>query len=234
MNKKTKDAIFATLFLTWFFGSIIWMLCAFGSGNVHLGLALFAQYFIIFGFITLFFGKTKFGLVPLFVGFGILTCVGIDALGTENIKMLFTEKVLALTFGTILFLASGTCLLVIPRLIIKGKIKRCTLPIQAECVGFEEEYSSSRMTHKTLYAPIWKFYYNREFHTYCDNVFSNFGLPNYGDLIELFINPKNPEDVYIPTHPSHSKLMDFLSISCLIGGITLLYFLIIEILGILQ
>ncbi len=233
MNKKFKDTITAILILTWFFGSLIGMLFAFGFGHVHLGLALFAQYFIVFGFITLFFGKTKFGLVPLFVGLGILSCVGINALGTEQIKSIFTEKVLALSFGTLLFLASGICLLVIPKSIKKRKIKRCTKAIQAECVGFEEEYSSSKMSRTILYAPIWKFYYNREFHTYCDNVFSNFALPQCGDTIELYINPKNLEDIYIPTQSSHSTFIDFLGFSSIMGSIVVLYFLVKEILFII-
>lgn len=230
MNKKTKDTIITILFLTWFFGSIIGLIYFFGIGQYHIGLTLFAQFFIIFGFIFLFSAKSKIGLVPLLVGLSILTCVGIDVFGTEKIKMIFTEDVLAFSFGSLLFIIAGICILVIPRSLKKRNLKRCTHSVIAKCISFSKISSKSR----TLYAPIWKYYFNGEFHTSCDEIYSNLELPNVGDTIELFINPKDPKDIYREDNSIFDKITDLLGISGLAGGITLLFFLIVKIINNLQ
>lgn len=233
MNKKKKDTIIVIAFLTWFFGSIIWMLYSFGIGQVHLGLALFAQYFIVLGLIAIF-SKVKVGIVPVLVGTAVLAGVFLDAFGTEEFKNIFTQKVLVLVFAALLFAGTGIYFLIIRRYLIYRKSKRCTLPVIAECVNLKVKSDASDYHSKTkLYSPIWKYYFNGEYHTYCDNDFSNFGVSNVGDNIELFINPQKYDDIYLPKPISHNKFYDFLGVCALISSGITCYFLIIEILEIL-
>ena len=53
-RKKSASSLFGIVFLVWFIGSIILMLNFFGKEQVHYGIMMFGQYFLVFGLIPLF------------------------------------------------------------------------------------------------------------------------------------------------------------------------------------
>lgn len=225
-----KGTVVGIAILVWFLGSIIAMLHCFETGQTHMGIALIAQYFLVFGLIFLIGAKEKIGVAILLIGLAMLIGVGINTLGSDELTNILTEKVLFMVLFALIFVGSGICMIVIPICIKRGKLKRCTMPVYAECIEFKESYSGSGISTTKVYAPVWKYYFNGEPNTYCDEFYSNFGVPNIGYSTEILVNPKDVNDVYIKESPMYSKSGKFIGVCCLIGGGILTYSLIIEIL----
>lgn len=224
MDKNKKDTLFDVVFSIWFLGSIIGMFYLFGIEHVYLGLTLFLQLFIGLG--VYFCSKSKIRILIILFGLSLLAVIWIDAFGNNILKNILTKEVLGSILGTLVFSIGGICMLVIPRNTEKKKLERCTIPVTAECIDLKVTYGDG----SNLYSPVWKYYYNGEYHTYCDNFYSNIGIPKIGDNKELLLNPENLNDIYIQTPSIIRKIFDLLGIASLFFGLMSIQFFIAEIL----
>jgi len=96
-------------------------------------------------------------------------------------------KNVALAFGIIL----ATQLFFDDSLRNKSAKKRCTVPFQAKCISFEESYNS-------IYIPVYRYHIEGKTNTfYGNNLYSV--NPKLGDVLTVFVNKKNENDIYCPT-----------------------------------
>lgn len=69
--------------------------------------------------------------------------------------------------------------------------KRCTIPFEAKCISFTQAGVSS-------YVPIYRYHIDGRTNMFYGNNLSSIN-PKLGDIITVFVNKKNENDVYCPT-----------------------------------
>ena len=69
--------------------------------------------------------------------------------------------------------------------------KRCTMPYEAKCISFAQAGAST-------YLPIYRYHIDGKTNTFYGNYSSNVN-PKLGDIITVFVNKKNENDIYCPT-----------------------------------
>ena len=73
----------------------------------------------------------------------------------------------------------------------KKNKKRCTVPFEAKCVSFAQSGVST-------YIPIYRYHVNGKSNMFYGNNLSSVN-PKLGEIITVFVNKKNENDVYCPT-----------------------------------
>lgn len=73
----------------------------------------------------------------------------------------------------------------------KNAKKRCTIPFEAKCISFAQAGVST-------YVPIYRYHIEGRTNTFYGNSLSSVN-PKLGDIITVFVNKKNENDVYCPT-----------------------------------
>jgi len=217
---KSKWNIFSVLFLVWFFGSIISLFFV-SEENPHIAVMIFGQYFFVFGLIPLFAkGEGKWISIP-FIGVG-LACIIIPFLMmnphliSANINW---ETVIPLLI-ILVFVIVGLCMVIFPILNKKKKEKRCIYHVFATIVGHETTYGDSG----ELYAPIYKYEYNKKTYEVCTEMYSNIGVKEVGTIIDLMINPDNPKEFL--DNSNFSKLLIIMGMLFLIASVPVLIYIL--------
>ena len=219
-NKKGKWNIFSILFLVWFFGSIISLFFV-SEKNPHIAVIIFGQYFFVFGLIPLFAkGDGKWISIP-FLAIG-LACIIIPILKMNPHLLSVTinwDAVVPLLI-ILSFVIVGLCMVIIPILIKKRKEKKCIYHVFATIVGHETTYGDSG----ELYAPIYKYEYNKKTYEVCTEMYSNIGVKEVGTIIDLMINPDNPKE-FIDNN-NFSKTAIIMGILFLIASVPVLIYIL--------
>lgn len=222
MKKTNKwSTAFGVVFVIWFIASMLGLIYFGTLGNGNATLAIFGQYFFVFGLVITFAAtpKSKLGIIFVLVGVAILIGTGINFFGTEEIMYIFNEKVIPILLSAV-FLLPGLGMLIIPRRIENKKKNRCTFPVEAKCIKIVEEYDGEG---GRVYAPVFEFYVGGEVFTYNYDTYSALGVPNIGDTEILYVNPENYSDIYRMTPSIHKKLIAFMGITFTIMGGGLMY-----------
>ena len=103
--------------------------------------------------------------------------------------------ILAILFPSILIII-GLALIVSNTIKNVNKKRRCTILINAECIGLDKFKRHSSNGTSLLYAPIFKYSYNEREYTTIVGDHCSKGYPKVGDYKDIYINPDNPEDTY--------------------------------------
>lgn len=98
----------------------------------------------------------------------------------------------------LIFVIVGIILLVVRN----NEKKRCTEPVTALIIENQTVVSTSRShghVHKsTSYAPVFQYTYNGQEYKIKSNTSSNPPVFTEGEQTEIFINPLDPADIYVP------------------------------------
>lgn len=200
-KSKTKDAIISVVFLIWFVASIIGMVYVAKTGRTPLLLALFGQYFLVFGIVGLVSAISDGGFKPKHAPILLFPLVGAGAIiggfimqyGSEELK----EKSLAAVpfIFIILFAVIGVGLIIAglyTSLYLKLVCREC---VNAECI----EVLETRNSHGgTAWCPVYSYYYNGQYYKVSNDVYTNTMYPSVGQQYELYINANNPMQFYEP------------------------------------
>lgn len=200
-KNKTSDAIVSIVFLVWFVASIGLLIYFAKTGKTALTLAVFGQYFLVFGIIGLVSTISSNGfklrslpilLFPL-VGMGGIAGGIIIQYGSDDFK----DKCLAAVpmIFIVLFLVIGIGLFISGLYTALYLKLTCTESVYAECVEVKKQYNSHR---SEVYCPVYSFNYNGQNYMVCNEVYTNSFIPAVGQSYELYINSNNPMKVYEP------------------------------------
>lgn len=200
-KSKTSDAIISVVFLIWFVASIIGMVYVAKTGRTALLLAIFGQYFFVFGIIGLISAISDGGFKPKHVPILLFPLVGAGAIaggfiiqyGSKDLK----EKSLAAVpfIFIILFAVIGVGLIIAGLYLCLYLKLVCREYVNAECI----EVLETRNSHGgTAWCPVYSYYYNGQYYKVSNDVYTNTVYPSVGQQYELYINANNPMQFYEP------------------------------------
>lgn len=212
-NNESSKPWLGIIFLLWFLGSIAGLVISAKMGMTGLLLAIFGQYFAFFGFM-IFGSELKVFLkrdknketkwAPLLIS-GVLATGGIIIVslglllqfGTEDIR----ELVGALfpVLGVALFVFIGIGFLVAAFTKRRYSKAHMTHELEAKCVKIDSRISRNSGGHeghsRTVYAPVWEYYYNGQTYQNHHPVWSNICQYKLGDIKMIKINPEHPDEM---------------------------------------
>lgn len=198
-NKKDKKGKIGTIiFITWFVASLLAIMETGRTGNI-LCVALFGQYFFVFGLIamvTAIKAKESFWLQSIFVlvGAGIVAGVLIYKFGTDALKQkLFDMIPLA---GLSIFVIAGIVFLILAyreKFIIAP---RYSYPVSAKCIKVLINYvDTERHGAKEVFCPVFYYNYNGKEYESSNNIYTDTRFIE-GNYYDINIDPENPEKFY--------------------------------------
>jgi len=200
-DTKARDTVISIIFILWFVASIAGMLYVSKTGRTALLLALFGQYFFVFGIIGLVSsiseGGFKLRQVPLLifplVGAGSIAGGFIVQYGSKELK---DKSLEALPYICIILFAIIGLGLIIGGLYNSFYLKLvCKEYVNAECV----DVMVTKNSHGgEVWCPVYSYYYNGQYYKSSNDIYSNGVYPSVGQNYELYINSKNPMQFYEP------------------------------------
>ena len=191
VREKHKSSLIGIVFIIWFIASIIGLIY-FSKINEYYTIMIFGQYFLVFGMIPLFKAEGSDKLISIpFLSIGILGLV-IPYLMMHSELLGFEinwESFLAF-LGVLIFFLVGAALFITP-IIKKNRLKKvCTETVSATIIKHHTYYSDG----KTMYCHVYSFKYINKEYKVSDNYYTNVGVKPVGTVVELKINPDNPNE----------------------------------------
>ena len=222
MNKDFKSNLMGIIFIIWFIGSIVSMIYL-SNINEYYAIMIFGQYFLVFGMIPLVKEKGMDRLISVpFILVG-LCCIVIPYL-MINPDILFINLNWNAIIPILLILAfiiAGFSMLFLP-IINKKRLKKvCNVMVSAKLVDYKYTYSDNG---NKLYSPIYEFEFNGKKHNVSNNMYSNIGVKPVDTIVNLMINPNDPEE-YMDNSQSNIIVL-FLGVIFLIVSIPIFIYLI--------
>ncbi|MBE5933220.1 MAG: DUF3592 domain-containing protein [Lachnospiraceae bacterium] len=200
-KSKASDAIISTVFLIWFVASIGLLIYFAKTGKTALALAVFGQYFLVFGIAgmvsSISSGGFRLSTLPilLFPIVGLTTLAGgiITQYGSEEFKKKCIDS-LPMVF-IILFIVIGICLIICG--LYSGLYLKlvCKEYVSAQCIEVRKQYMGDK---GEKYCPVYTYEYNGQSYKACDDVYTDKYFHTVGIDYELYINPKKPTQFYEP------------------------------------
>ena len=189
-NNFIKDIIISIIFLTWFIGSIVALLI-FSKINGYYTVMIFGQYFLVFGLIPLLNKDSKnlIGIPFALVG---LACIIIPYLmmHPETLDIQINWDIVIPLLILSVFIVAGILLIIIPIRKTKKLKEKCSIEVSATIIENEKTYDEG----KILYCPIYEFVFNGKKYSVMNNQYSNINIKPVGSIVNLKINPENPEE----------------------------------------
>lgn len=197
-EKSGAKIVISIIVLVWFFASIGAMLYCSKQDMPWLVLALFGQYFIVFGAIALAAGikGRQFQPLPLLfvlVGIGCAAAGLILQYGTDGMAKLL-ENLAPYLFLSI-FVLVGVGMLAGGVTHYERKKNTCTYVVNARVVQLK---TSRGKKGSILYSPVYEIYYGGEYKKICSNMYTNVKVPQVGDYKQLMVNPADPDEIREP------------------------------------
>ena len=197
-NSSKAGTVFAIIFLLWFIASIGGLIYCSANDMGILVLALFGQYFLVFGIIAIVseIKKKNFNFIILLfpligicaISYSIVYYMGI----TDLAKIMET----LLPFGILaLFFLIGAGIFIYAIKLNTTTNKRCTYSVDAVCIKRKAQYSRK---HGKIYCPIYMIEYKGKIYELSDRVYTNIVNVKEGDSRTLMINPDNPHEFIDP------------------------------------
>ena len=196
--------------LLWFIMSIVLLCLGLQNGTSYILSIILGTIVGIIGIDSIY--KGFYGWIIFNFGIGIMLypisrCFGYNLNYIEKIKELILTFCLLLSFE--LFFDDS--------IRNKNAKKRCTVPFQAKCVSFARSGEAS-------YIPIYRYHIGGKASMFYGTNLSS-SNPRLGEVITVFVNKKNENDVYCPTAKSILMvryMVAFAIISFCIGAIVFL------------
>ena len=217
MNKKkysTGEHILSVIFLIWFVASIFGLIFTAKAGYISLTLAIFGQYFLVFGIAALASTIKDKSFKPIlllfpYVGLGTLVVGCILHWGSDSTKAKIKDMTPQLLLT--IFIAAGIILLINAFLKFKDS-RKCSVIVDTTCIEVKTKrsntYSGPNGNYSnTLYCPVYEFYYNGTTYRVCDEYYSGFESTYEGESYQLKINPNNPNQFKTPLAESSGEVI---------------------------
>ena len=191
IKKKRKSSFWGMVFIIWFIASIVGLMY-FSKINGYYTVMIFGQYFFVFGLIPLTQseGKEKLISVPfLLVGLCAII-IPFLMMNPDLLKVTIIWESVIPFLLICAFVIAGIVMVIFPIKHKKELERKCTLAVEATIV----DYRSTRGEHGNLYAPVYSFNLNNKEYKVSTNVYSNIGLKEIGTIVDIKVNPENPEE----------------------------------------
>lgn len=211
--KNLKAYIISSLFVLWFFVSIVGAMYVSQNGEYWLLLIFVGQYFLVFGLMTSIgtIVSKSFKMEDLFLF--IFPLIGIVAIasgfifqyGSEKLKSSCIKNVPNILLG--LFIIAGIYLLMMYANAYLLK-KKCTRLVYAKCIEVKEKVlrnKENRRRNNVGYCPVYEFYYNGMTYEVCNNEYLNMIQPEVGKTYEIYVNSNKPKQYYEPKSSKKSS-----------------------------
>jgi len=230
MKQNQSSIITTIIFVVWFVMSLFGGIYFISIGEI-IGVALFGQYFLIMGLLAFLGAKQKIGIVFALIGFFILSWIGVVVFEinipvNEDLIEFVKEKFLP-WLGVSIFPIIGICMTFIPMYFENKKKKSCTMAIEAKCVSLKKSHSyydeGASNRYYEVYSPVWNYYIDGKFYTYCDNCYSSTSSAEVGDICTLYINPNNFNEVYSKSTFRFCRVLQLIGIMFIFGGGVFVY-----------
>lgn len=208
------DAIISWACFIWAILSIILMFVFSGNSQVTFSIMTFGQLFIVLGIIG-FVRKNITG--PLFTVTGIV-CVILPAISQWG--ALFNKTLANFNNYTPAFMSTAICLIGLAMLVAPGVLedmskRRCKRVVTGECVDTK---SVTLSDGKVAYAPVYSYELDGKVYTKCTEKYRKDEKVEIGSKLELRVNEKKPEDVYIPTSKAGLMIIYIIGMAFLMAG----------------
>ena len=105
--------------------------------------------------------------------------------------------------------------------------KLCTYHVFATIIDHDTTSGDSG----ELYAPIYKYEFNKETYEVCTNVYSNVGVKPVGTIVDLMINPNKPKE-FLDESFGFTKGIVIMGIFFLLVSVPMFVLILMEALGI--
>ena len=202
---------------------VIWY--ALVTSNMVLALLLFGQYMLIMGISALsshykigmlitIIGVLVFG-VGIFIKFGYVFNDSIDQ-GKQIADLILWGVIITFTFF-------GVILILSPKY-MQRKSQRYSLKISAEVIGYKVGYDE---TNK-VFCPTLKYFYNNQEFEYSNSIYTNIGIPQKGSKVDIYINPNDASDAFVPTSRKMNIFIVLFGIVFIIIGISCLLLIVFK------
>lgn len=201
-NKNdAKGKVLGIIFIIWFFGSMIgFFVCSESDNKIGPLLALFGQYFLVFGIIAVA-GNLKKKPFPVIVV--IFPIVGLSVLVSGIGMILGGEKVL-LFLGQYapyiliwIFPVVGVLMIVNSFSQYRHLKRVCTRDIQAKCIDIDSRLSRNNAEQgrrRKVYMPVYSIFYNEREYIIRNYNYTNLVKFEIGMYYNIKINPSNPNE----------------------------------------
>ena len=154
--------------------------------------------------------KKRLGLSLLIGLLGFIFCfIGImDRFGPRALKSWADENERWITCGVLIVVGAG--------LILSGFLGRiqkrryCTELVEGTCIELRQGRGSNS---RNLYSPVYRYYYQGEWRTVTNNLFTNYGNPNIEDVRQIYIDPVYFDEYYDPIRARRGVIF-----KCILGA----------------
>ena len=216
-NEKflVHDTIISCACVIWAVASIALMVYFSGLNQVTFTIMTFGQLFLIMGIIFLC-RKQIAGAVFTVTGIGCIILPAISEWGyLFNENLASQNNVLPALLSTGITVL-GIAMLVVPGVLENSAERKCKKIVKAECVDLKEVKLSN---NSVAYAPDYQYEYEGNVYTKCTEKYKKTQIPNVGSRIDIRINVKKPEEVYIKASKSSLMLIYIFGFSFFIAGL---------------
>jgi len=237
-KKEKTNKWLGLLILILIIGPIIGMFYFLSIGLGGIAGSMFGLYFLILGIIFIINSHEEYSKIVesiiILVGLIIIAVGIVNQFGPNQIVEFINSigiTLLFLLFCTVI----GIGMIIGPRMYERSALKRCKKLVIAECVNMEDYIKGGWGPEIIQCSPIWQYTVNKEKYTYCNGIYDNIASEDYeeyrkqmiGATCELFVNSKNPQDVFVKIPADFEKRLTILGVGFLVSiGITI-YFLFI-------
>ena len=230
MEEKTKekflfhDTIISWACIIWAIASVGLMIYFSGLNQVTFTLMTFGQLFVIIGIIFIC-RKQISGFVSLITGLGCIIIPAINEWGyLFNINFAHNNifPIMLSTGITVL----GLAMMFGPGILEDISKKRCKVKVEAEISDFKAVKLND---NETAYAPIYKYIYNNVIYEKCSEKYRKNKVLEKGQKIDIRINEKKPEDIFIETSKASKMLIYIFGASFFMAGLGMLLTVLAEI-----
>lgn len=227
---KRSNKWLGILILTLIIGPIIGMFYFLFIGLGGIAGSMFGLYFLIFGIISIINSHKRDSKIVesifILVGLVIIAIGIVNQFGTKQIVEFINTIGISLLFA-FFCMCIGIGMIIGPRIYEKRALKRCKNRVWAECIDMNTMPNGYRINA----SPVWKYVVNRKEYTYCNEIYDRFREKDYeeykkkiiGTSCELFVNSRDPMDVYKEIPNSLKKGMTFIGICCLVGAVSIIF-----------
>lgn len=158
------------------------------------------------------FRHTFVALTSIALGL-LLMLFSASSLWSFEVSLSFVGTFASFTFGGLFILAGVISFISIP-LSKRRKLARCTMQIQAKCIGFLNQRSFSN--------PIFSYSYEGSEYTTKANSYTNMDTAQIDSNYDIYINPNNPEEIYFPSS-NHNFFTTIFGFIFVIIGVVFFY-----------
>lgn len=185
--KEIWGMVLGIIFIIWFVVSLF-LTFYLGNINSYYTVICMGQYFLVFGIFALC-NKTWVGIIFSIVGLALIV---IPIMMMHPQLDINWDKVIPLILIGVFFVV-GIGFFIVPLIVNMRLKKKTSVKVMAKVIELKEDY----LDEVKIYSPVYEFYYNSHTYRIDKGDYSNVNIPKVNDIVELWINPDNPKELYV-------------------------------------